>query len=59
MKTRRKLLDLKCGQPNLLVVQPEQVLQAALSLYLEDKSLPMPTPEEILICNNSTMHEEV
>ena len=55
----RKLRDLKPGQPHLLVVQPEQVLRAALSLYMEDSSLPMPTPEEMLICNQKTTTEEV
>ena len=55
----RKLRDLKPGQPHLLVVQPEHVLRAALSLYMEDSSLPMPTPEEMLICNQQTTTEEV
>ena len=38
---------------------PDQVLRAALSLYMEDNDLPMPTPEEILICNPYTTAEEV
>ena len=50
---------LKSGQPHLLVVPPEQVLRAALSLYMEDSDLPMPTPEEMLICNHNTTTEEV
>ena len=37
----------------------ELVLKAALSLYMEDKDLPMPTPEEMLICNQHTTAEEV
>ena len=57
--TRRTFRDLKTGQPHLLVVPPEQVLRAALSLYMEDTSLPMPTPEEMLICNSHTTAEEV
>jgi hypothetical protein len=50
---------LRVGQPHLLVVSPEQVLKAALSLYMEDSDLPMPTLEEILICNQDTTIEEV
>ena len=56
---RRTLPDLKPGQPHLLVVPPEQVLRAALSLYMEDAILPMPTPEEMLICNSHTAFEVV
>ena len=56
---RRRLSDLKRGQPHLLVVPPDQVMRAALSLYMEDSNLPMPTPEEMLICNQHTTAEEV
>ena len=57
---RRKLpSDLKRGQPYLLLVPPDQVLRTALSLYMEDSSLPLPTPEEMLICNENTTAEEV
>ena len=35
------------------------VLKAALSLYMEDDDLPLPTPEEMLICNKFTSAEEV
>ena len=60
VKTKRKFPDqLKPGQPHLLVVPPEQVLRAALSLYMKDGSLPMPTPEEMLICDQHTTTEEV
>ena len=37
----------------------DQVLKTALSLYMEDKSLPLPTFEEILICTTTTTSEEV
>ena len=59
MQRERKITDLKRGQPHLLVVPPDQVLRAALSLYMEDSSLPLPTPEEMLICNQNTTSEEV
>lgn len=58
IKTRR-LFNFKPGQLYLLVVPPEEVLKAALSLYMEDSSLPLATPEEILICNKCTTVEEV
>ena len=58
-KKRNFPSTLKSGQPHLLVVPPEQVLRAALSLYMEDSDLPMPTPEEMLICNRNTTTEEV
>ena len=59
IQTNRTFLSLKAGQPNLLVVPPEQVLKASLSLYMVDKDLPMPTLEEMLICNHQTTSEEV
>ena len=37
----------------------DNVLKTTLSLYLEDPYLPMPTPEEVLICNERTTAEEV
>ncbi len=35
------------------------ILRAVLSIYMEDPSLPLPTPEEVLVCNPSTTAEEV
>ena len=58
VQTSRTFL-LKFSQPHLLVVPPEQVLKVALSLYMEDNDLPMPTPEEMLICEHLTTSEEV
>jgi len=42
-----------------LPICADQVLKTALSLYMEDKTLPLPTFEEILICTPSTTSEEV
>ena len=58
LQTNRTFL-LKSGQPHLLVVPQEQVLKAALSIYMEDNELPLPTPEEMLICDQQTTFEEV
>ena len=37
----------------------EDVLRTALSLYMKDVDLPMPTLEEMLICYENTTTEEV
>ncbi|XP_019863183.1 PREDICTED: E3 ubiquitin-protein ligase RNF213-like, partial [Amphimedon queenslandica] len=50
---------LKYGEPNLLVTPPDKVFKTVLSLYMESKDLPMPTYEEVLICNENTTEEEV
>ena len=36
-----------------------QMLKATLSVYMEDQGLPLPTCEEVLVCNESTSEEEV
>lgn len=43
----------------MIIYFTDKVLRAALSLYMEDIDLPMPTPEEMLICNQHTTAEEV
>ena len=35
------------------------VLKTVLTLFMEDTALPLPTFEEVLICNSSTSVEEV
>ena len=35
------------------------VHKTVLSLYMENKDLPLPTYEEVLLCNKSTTSEEV
>ena len=47
------------GQHVSIIYFIDRVLRAALSLYMEDINLPMPTPEEMLICNQHTTDEEV
>ena len=37
----------------------EDVLKTALSLYMSEDDSPLPTPEELLICYESTSIEEV
>ena len=51
---------LKCSQElRFFPCALENVLRAALSLYMADGDLPLPTPEEMLICNENTTSEEV
>ncbi|ELU02735.1 hypothetical protein CAPTEDRAFT_201549 [Capitella teleta] len=49
---------LQRGTPNLVVVNTDQILPAVLSLYL-DKHLPLPGPDEVLMCTETTSAEEV
>ena len=37
----------------------ETILRTALSLYMEDEDLPLPTYEEVLVCHPNTTAEEV
>ena len=37
----------------------DNVLRAVLALFMEDEALPLPSLEEVLICNSSTTAEEV
>ena len=43
----------------LIVFLSENVLRTALSLYMEDEALPLPTLEEVLVCYSNTTAEEV
>lgn len=38
---------------------PDNVLRTVLALFMEDGELPLPTLEEVLICNSTTTAEEV
>ena len=35
------------------------ILRTVLALYMDDESLPLPTLEEVLICDSTTTAEEV
>ena len=37
----------------------DDVLRTVLALFMEDEALPLPTLEEVLICNPNTTAEEV
>ena len=44
---------------NFCFKSTETVLRTVLALYMEDDSLPLPSHEEVLICNSGTNIEEV
>ena len=43
----------------LNVQNTEKVLKTVLGIYMENATSPLPTFEEVLICNESTTSEEV
>ncbi|XP_065899482.1 E3 ubiquitin-protein ligase rnf213-alpha-like isoform X2 [Dysidea avara] len=47
------------GAPNLVIVSPCDVLNAVISLYVHDMHSPLPSLEEVLICNHKTTVEEL
>ena len=44
---------------NLVLSYLGDVLRTVLTLYMENEDLPLPTLEEVLICNQDTTTEEV
>ena len=40
-------------------IHADLVLTCAMMLYAEDKDMPLPTQEEVLICTSQTTAEEV
>ena len=43
----------------LLFIFSDLILRSTLSLYMENSYHPLPTPEEVLLCNSTTTAEEV
>ncbi|XP_019863263.1 PREDICTED: E3 ubiquitin-protein ligase rnf213-alpha-like, partial [Amphimedon queenslandica] len=52
-------IDFYPGFPNLYVTSSAEILQTVLMIYSKDKEMPLPTQEEVLICNEKTTAEEV
>uniref|UniRef100_A0A2K6UDD8 E3 ubiquitin-protein ligase RNF213 n=1 Tax=Saimiri boliviensis boliviensis TaxID=39432 RepID=A0A2K6UDD8_SAIBB len=50
---------LQVGQPNLVVCSHAEVLPAALAVYMQTRSQPLPTYDEVLLCTPATTFEEV
>lgn len=47
------------GNPNLIVCPHTDVLTACLSIYMSSEDQPLPTYDEVLLCNPSTPYEQV
>lgn len=47
------------GNPNLIVCPHSDVLTACLSIYMSSEDQPLPTYDEVLLCNPSTPYEQV
>ncbi|XP_021566641.1 E3 ubiquitin-protein ligase RNF213, partial [Carlito syrichta] len=50
---------LQAGQPNLVICGHSEVLPAALAIYMQVPSQPLPTYDEVLLCTAATTFEEV
>ncbi|XP_052050777.1 E3 ubiquitin-protein ligase RNF213 isoform X2 [Apodemus sylvaticus] len=50
---------LQVGQPNLVLCGHSEVLPAALAIYMQDPTQPLPTFDEVLLCTPGTTIEEV
>uniref|UniRef100_A0A480YR07 E3 ubiquitin-protein ligase RNF213 n=1 Tax=Sus scrofa TaxID=9823 RepID=A0A480YR07_PIG len=50
---------LQGGQPNLVVCGHSEVLPAALAIYMQTPTQPLPTYSEVLLCTPETGFEEV
>lgn len=57
--TRELPRGLQAGQPNLIVCGREEVLPAALAVYMQSPEQPLPTYDEVLLCAPGTALEEV
>lgn len=47
------------GNPNLIVCPHNDVLTACISIYMSSEDQPLPTYDEVLLCNPSTPYEQV
>ena len=47
------------GKPNLIICPQDEVLTACISTYMSSECEPLPTYDEVLLCNSSTPYEQV
>lgn len=47
------------GNPNLIVCPHSDILTACISIYVNNEDQPLPTYDEVLLCNPSTPYEQV
>ncbi|XP_041755240.2 E3 ubiquitin-protein ligase rnf213-alpha-like [Coregonus clupeaformis] len=50
---------LATGTPNLIVCPHDEILTSCISIYMSSKCEPLPTYDEVLLCNSSTPYEQV
>lgn len=50
---------LAIGSPNLIVSPHDEILSSCISIYMSSKHEPLPTYDEVLLCNSSTPYEQV
>ncbi|KAI1884419.1 hypothetical protein AGOR_G00226210 [Albula goreensis] len=47
------------GRPNLIICPRAEVLTSCISVYMSSRSEPLPTYDEVLLCNATTPYEQV
>lgn len=47
------------GNPNLIICPHDEVLTSCISIYMSNEDEPLPTYDEVLLCNSSTPYEQV
>uniref|UniRef100_A0A8K9WMH2 RING-type E3 ubiquitin transferase n=1 Tax=Oncorhynchus mykiss TaxID=8022 RepID=A0A8K9WMH2_ONCMY len=50
---------LAIGSPNLIVSPHDEILTSCISIYMSSKHEPLPTYDEVLLCNSSMPYEQV
>ncbi|KAL4648632.1 E3 ubiquitin-protein ligase rnf213-beta-like [Arapaima gigas] len=59
-QVKRRMPAILCeGRPNLVICPPTDVLSTALGFYMESPEQPLPSCEEILLCQDETTSEQV
>lgn len=47
------------GKPNLIICPLTEILTSCISIYMNSKDEPLPTYDEVLLCDSSTTYEQV
>ncbi|KAL0993465.1 hypothetical protein UPYG_G00108340 [Umbra pygmaea] len=50
---------LHIGNPNLIISPHDEILLSCISIYMSSKREPLPTYDEVLLCNPDTPYEQV
>ncbi|KAM9519265.1 E3 ubiquitin-protein ligase rnf213-alpha-like [Salvelinus alpinus] len=50
---------LAIGSPNLIVCPHDEILASCISVYMSSECQPLPTYDEVLLCNSTTPFEQV